>query len=106
MNECHAFGEFEIVSLYALCVRFEDRTEQTINFRPILESELYGPLRDLELSNQVRNDSDAKTLVWPNGADCDPATMHDWPEYVRELRELAVAWAAAQACFGSENVEI
>jgi Protein of unknown function (DUF2442) len=39
---------------------------------------LYGPLRDLELFNQVRIDPEAETLVWPDGADFDPATLHEW----------------------------
>ena len=93
----HRVRAFEIVSPYTLCVRFDDTPEQTIDFEPILEGELYGPLRDLELFNQVRIDSDAKTLAWPNGADFDPATLHDWPEYEREFRELARRWAATQA---------
>jgi len=58
---------------------------------------LYGPLRDLELFNQVRVDSDVHTLVWPNGADFDPATLHDWPEYEDAFMELARRWAAVQA---------
>jgi hypothetical protein len=32
-------------------------------------------------------------LVWPNGADFDPATLHDWPEYELEMLELARRWA-------------
>ncbi len=78
-------------------VHFEDRTEQTIDFEPILAGELYGPPRDLDLFNRVGIDPDAHTLVWPNGADFDPATLHDWPEYEREFRELARRWATVQA---------
>ena len=73
----HQVRSFEIVSPYTLCVRFDDRTEQTIDFEPILAGELYGPPRDLKVFHQVRIDSDAHTLVWPNGADFDPATLHD-----------------------------
>ena len=89
----YSVHSFTIVSPYTLCVRFDDGTEQTIDFRPILVGELYGPLRVLELFNQVRIDSEAHTLVWPNGADFDPATLHDWPQYEREYRELARRWA-------------
>jgi len=88
---------FTIVSPYTLCVRFDDRTEQTIDLGPILAGELFGPLRDPELFNQVRIDSEAHTLVWPNGADFDPATLHDWPQYERELRDLAPRWAPVKA---------
>ena len=88
---------FEIVSGYALRVRFDDDTEQTIDFRPILTGELYGPLRDLEIFNRVRIDPEVGTLVWPNGADFDPATLHDWPLYERAFRELAARWQPVQA---------
>ena len=93
----HRVRSFEIVSKYTLRVRFEDHTEQIIDFEPVLAGELYGPLRDPELFNQARIDSDAHTLVWPNGADFDPATLHDWPEYESEFRELARRWTTVKA---------
>ena len=70
---------FEIVAPYTLRVHFHDDAEQTIDLLPILAGEMYGPLCDLALFNQVRIDPEVKTLVWPNGADFDPATLHDWP---------------------------
>ena len=88
---------FEIVSAYTLRIRFDDDTEQIIDFRPVLAGELYGPLRDLELFNQVQIDREAGTLVWPNGGDFDPATLHDWPVSERAFRELARRWEPAQA---------
>ena len=88
---------FEIVGDYTLLVRFDDGAEQLINFRPILAGELYGPLTDLGLFNQVRVDPEVHTLVWPNGADFDPATLHDWPENEPRFRELALRWQAVQA---------
>ena len=93
----HRVESFQIVSPYTLRVRFRDKTEQTINFRPVLAGELYGPLRDLELFNQVRIDPEVKTLVWPNGADFDPATLHDWPENEAAFRELAHRWESVRA---------
>jgi len=83
---------FEIVSDYTLRIRFDDQIDQTIDFRPILAGELYGPLRDLSLFNQVRIDPEVHTLVWPNGADFDPATLHDWPEHEAQFRELVRGW--------------
>ena len=88
---------FEIVSSYTLRVRFDDNTEQTIDLRPILAGELYGPLRDLELFNQVRIDREVHTLVWPNGADFDPAALHDWPVYEQAFREMARRWEPVKA---------
>jgi hypothetical protein len=76
---------FQIIGLYSLMVRFGDNTEQTIDFSPVLFGNLYGPLRDISLFNQVQIDPEVKTLVWPNGADFDPATLHDWPRYAEEF---------------------
>ena len=87
---------FEIVSPYTLRLRFDDGAEQTVDFRPVLAGELYGPLRNVELFNQVRIDREVETLVWPNGADFDPATLHDWPLHEKALRELANNWEQAE----------
>lgn len=87
---------FEI-SPYTLRVRFDDHTEQTINFRPVLAGELYGPLRDLSLFNQAQIDPEVHPLVWPNGADFDPATLHDWPEQIEALRIRAQQWESIPA---------
>ena len=85
--------EFEIVDSYTLKVEFDDGTSQIIDFRPVLCGKLFGPLRDLSLFNQVNLDPEVHTLVWPNGADFDPATLHDWPEMASELAEMARRWA-------------
>ena len=90
-------NSFDIVAAHTLRVRFDDNTEQAIDFRPILAGELYGPLRDLELFNQVPVDPEVHTLVWPNGADFDPATLHDWPLHEQALREPARRWEPVQA---------
>ena len=82
----------EIVEPYTLRVEFADNTEQIINLQPVLAGELYGPLRDLQLFNQVTVDSEVKTLVWPNGADFDPATLHDWPEHKEAFAARAREW--------------
>jgi len=81
-----------VVAPYTLRVRFDDGTEQVIDFQPVLAGELFGPLRDLTLFNRVRIDPDVDTLVWPNGADFDPATLHDWPEHVQALTAWARKW--------------
>ena len=88
---------FEPVGPYTLRVRFDDSTEQTINFKPVLAGQLYGPLQELSLFNQVKIDPEVKTLVWPNGADFDPATLHDWPEQVEALKESAQRWELTHA---------
>ncbi|MBN2580129.1 MAG: DUF2442 domain-containing protein [Pirellulales bacterium] len=83
---------FRIEAPYTLRIRFDDGTEQVINFQPVLAGELFAPLRNLSLFNQVRIDPEVHTLVWPNGADFDPATLHDWPQYLPALTERARQW--------------
>ncbi len=85
----HRVSSFRIIDDYELAVTFDDETEQVIDFRPVLAGELLGPLRELTLFNQVRVDPEVHTLVWPNGADFDPATLHDWPSHVQALTALA-----------------
>ena len=84
--------QFRIVGPYTILVRFDDRTEQTINFQPVLAGELYRPLVEPEMFNRVRLDPEVHTLVWPNGADFDPATLHDWPKLESALIERARRW--------------
>jgi hypothetical protein len=97
MHPIYNVKSFEIIAPYILKVRFNDDTEQTIDFYPILAGELYGPLRDLSLFNKVRIDPEVRTLVWPNGADFDPATLHDWPEQIQMLKEQARQWEIVSA---------
>jgi hypothetical protein len=70
---------FEIVGPRSLKVTFDDRSSQTIDFSPALQGRLYGALRNEDLFRQVVIDPEVQTLVWPNGADFDPETLHDWP---------------------------
>lgn len=87
----HRVARFEITGSYTLKVEFEDGTEQQIDFRPVLHGALFGPLQDPATFNAVTLESEAGTLVWPNGADFDPATLHDWPsircEFAARVRE-------------------
>jgi hypothetical protein len=89
----HRVRWFEIAGPYTLRVRFEDESEQVIDFKPVLAGELFAPLLDLTVFNRVRIDPEVHTLIWPNGADFDPATLHDWPQHVHALTARARQWA-------------
>ena len=97
VHAVHRVTAFEIVGPYRIRIEFADGMAHTIDFRPVLEGELYGPLRDLTQFNSVSLDSEVHTLVWANGADFDPATLHDWPEHEAAMVDLARRWAAAGA---------
>ena len=83
---------FEIVGPHVLRVTFDDCVEQTIDFKPVLAGELYGPLLDLSVFEQVTIDAEVHTLVWPNGADFDPATLHDWPDNIDAMTREVARW--------------
>ena len=85
---------FEILGEYRVHVEFDDGLSRTIDLAPILQGEVFGPLRDPELFHSATLDTEAHTIVWANGADFDPATLHDWPEHEDEMRIRAQQWAA------------
>jgi len=91
-HEIYRVVSVEKVAPFILKVAFNDDTIQVIDFRPILNGELYGPLRDATLFDQVRIDPEVHTLVWPNGADFDPAMLHNWTESRAALENLAKTW--------------
>ncbi|MDH4155136.1 MAG: DUF2442 domain-containing protein [Nitrospira sp.] len=87
----------EVLEPYTLRVQFTDNTEQVINLKPVLAGELYAPLLDLQVFEKVAIDPEVKTLVWPNGADFDPATLHDWPEHKEAFAARAREWERVSA---------
>ena len=94
-HEIHRVVDFKKVAPFTLRLEFEDGTRQVVDFQPVLKGELYGPLRDPSVFDQVRLDPEAHTLVWPNGADFDPAMLHNWPETGPKLQALAETWPLA-----------
>ena len=88
----HRVTGFSIVGPFTLQLTFSDSTEQRIDFKPVLHGVLFGPLQDPATFNAVTLDQEAGTLVWPNGADFDPATLHDWPQVRAELTARAESW--------------
>jgi hypothetical protein len=91
-HEIHRVVEFRRVGGFTLSVSFDDGTSQEIDFSPVLHGQIFGPLADPEFFAQVRLDEDVHTLVWPNGADFDPATLHDWPTLGPAMAKLAETW--------------
>src|ERR1051326_7091048 len=89
----HRVTHFVIVGPYTLALRFDDDSQQRIDFRPVLEGEMFAPLQDVALFNAVELDPTFGTIQWPNGADFDPETLHDWPKYRDDLIAMARRWA-------------
>jgi hypothetical protein len=98
MSHCiYRIEALERVGTYVLRLHFDDGTARTIDFEPLLAGELFGPLRDPDLFAQVSLDPEVHTIVWPTGADFDPATLHDWPEQELAFRAAAKHWSERDA---------
>src|SRR5215208_144163 len=91
-HEIHRVASCEKLAPFTLRVKFADGTSQTIDFLPVLKGELYGPLQNPDLFDQVGIDPEVHTLIWPNGADFDPAILHNWPESSSALKALVEKW--------------
>lgn len=95
IHEIHRVTAFRLVGTYRLAVSFDDGSQQEIDFEPVLAGPVFGQLKEPAAFAGVKLDPEAATLVWPNGADFDPATLHDWPRVAAELAERARHWAEA-----------
>ena len=96
-HSIHRLDAVRVFEPYTLWLRFEDGTEQVIDLEPMLEGQVYGPLRDPALFAQATIDPEVHTVLWPNGADFDPATLHDWPEHAEAMAALARKWSKVSA---------
>lgn len=74
-HKLHKVVDFELLQAYKIRIKFDDDFARVIDFSPLLYGEMWGPLRDLSLFNQVTVDPIAHTLTWPNQADFDPETL-------------------------------
>lgn len=87
-HEIYKVMSFEIAGPYRLKVVFDDGVSRTIDFLSVLAGPMYGALLDQGLFAGVKIDPEVNTLVWPNGADFDPETLHDWQENVKEFSAM------------------
>ena len=97
MHEIYRVTGLRVVAPHALWLRFDDGLERTIDFAALLSGEIYGPLQDSKLFAAATIDPEVGTVTWPNGADFDPETLHNWPKYEAALRKRAQEWSAARA---------
>jgi len=104
-HEIYTISDFEVVAPYTLRIQFNDNSIRVINFWPMLRGELYGPLRDLDFFNQVRLDTESGTLIWPNEADFDPATLHNWDSVGEAMIGMANSWPELQHHNGSATIQ-
>lgn len=62
---------------YTVHVRFGDGLIAEVDLSYLLDyGGVFEPLRDLEFFRQLRADTEAGTIVWPNEADIAPETLY------------------------------
>ena len=61
---------------YTLWLCFQDGACGEVDLRASLRGTVFEPLRDVEYFKQVRVDPEIGTIVWQNGADIAPETLH------------------------------
>ena len=73
-----------VVRPYVLDVSFEDGARRRIDVEPLLNSEVFEPLRDTALFSRAAVDPVLGTVVWPNGADFSPEFLRRTPDATGE----------------------
>lgn len=61
---------------HQLRLHFEDGSFGDVDFSDEDWSGIFSPLADPEYFAKVRLDQELGTIVWPNGADIAPETLH------------------------------
>jgi HEPN domain-containing protein len=61
---------------YVVRVMFADGAIRDVDITPLLDTEVFAPLRDAALFARVSVDEGLGTITWPNGADLDPDVIY------------------------------
>lgn len=70
--------DVEALGGHRLRLRFEDGAEGELDFSDRAWRGVFEPLADPEYFARVSVDPELGTIVWPNGADIAPETLHGW----------------------------
>ena len=68
----------EVVGDHRLRLTFEDGAEGDVDLSSWRWRGVFEPLADPSYFRQVTLDEELGTIVWPNGADIAPETLHAW----------------------------
>jgi hypothetical protein len=68
----------EVVGDHCLRLTFEDGAEGEVDLSNWNWRGVFDLLADPDYFRQVKLDEELGTIVWPNGADMAPETLHTW----------------------------
>ena len=67
----------EVLAHYRLRLTFSDGLVRDVDLGYLRDrGPIFEPLQDPDIFAEVVVDPDARTVVWPNGADLDPLVLH------------------------------
>lgn len=78
MTEIVHVTEVKPLVNHRLWLRFEDGAEGEVDFSARTWRGVFAPLGDQDYFERVELDPELGTIVWPNGADIAPETLHRW----------------------------
>jgi hypothetical protein len=81
MNELVHVTAVEVVGGHRLRLTFEDGADGEVDLSAWRWRGVFEPLADPEYFREVALDQELGTIVWPNGADIAPETLHSWVVY-------------------------
>ncbi len=79
----------EVCGPHSLRITFSDGTKKRVNVIPLLEGEVFEPLKDPNYFARVVVDPICRTVVWPNGADFAPEALYELPAEVETSAPIA-----------------
>ena len=72
-----------VVGDHRLQLSFDDGAEGELDLSNWDWHGVFEPLADPDYFRRVALDNELGTIVWPNGADMAPETLHDWVAHGR-----------------------
>ena len=80
MLELRRIDEVVVCGDLTLRLRFDDGLVKRVDVAPLLRGPIFEPLRAPEAFAEVSLDTEAGTIVWPNGADLAPEALYALPD--------------------------
>jgi hypothetical protein len=62
---------------YVVRVVFADGEVRDVDIEPLLDGQVFAPLRDPDEFAKAQVDQETGTLAWPSGADVDPDVLYN-----------------------------
>ena len=79
-DPCIEVTSARVVGPFSVDLAFNDGSRKRVNLRSLLRGPIFEPLRDPAEFAKLKLRRSWGTIVWPNGADMAPETLHLLPD--------------------------